>query len=264
LRRYCVLTLSAAWCGLAFACNDSTGGGLVTFPAYVTGPELDNPGRPYAFDSTAGYHIELERAQLRVGALYLNRARPSLGAAESPCVQSGIYVAEVTSAAVLDVLSVQRVRFATSGTGTADRALSGEVWLTGDRVDAERDSTRILDVSGTAQRGAARFGFYGAITISDNRKTTAADPALPGANPLCKQRIVTPIPVDITPANHGALLLRVDPRPWFAQVDFASLPGAVGNGESLEIPDDNENIASLALFQGLRTLGAYAFEWVAE
>jgi hypothetical protein len=179
-------------------------------------------------------------------------------------VQSGIYVAEVTSAAVLDVLAAQRVRFATPGTGTADRALSGEVWLTGDRVDAERDSTRILDVSGTAQRGTARFGFYGAITISDNRKTTPADPALPGANPLCKQRIVTPIPVDITPSNQGALLLRVDPRPWFAQVDFASLPGAVGNGESVEIPDDNENVASLSLFQGLRTLGAYAFEWAEE
>jgi hypothetical protein len=242
-------------------CNPDTGSGLVTFPAYAAGPEQATAGQPYVFDSAAGYRVELERARLTIGAVYLNRSRLTLGAQDTPCVLPGVYVAEVTSGVVIDALSPELVEFGAKGRGTLDRALTGEVWLTGGRIDATSDTTKILDVAGTATRDGAAFGFHGVITISQNRALGSPDPATPGANPLCKQRIVTPIPVDITPSNQGSLELRVAPEIWFAQVDFAQLPGAVGQSEVTTIPDSSENAAAFSLYQGLRSLEGYRFEW---
>lgn len=244
-----------------FGCNEDTGSGLVTFSAYAAGSEGAVAGQPYAFDSAAGYHVELERAQLTLGAVYLNRSRPTLGAQDTPCMLPGVYVAEVTKGVVIDALSPEFVEFGAQGHGTADRALTGEVWLTGGRIDATSDNTKILDVAGTATRDAAVFGFRGVITISQNRAVSSPDPATPGANPLCKQRIVTPIPIDVTPSEAGQLELRVAPEVWFDQVDFAQLPGAVGQGEVTLIPDSSENAAAASLYQGLRSIAGYSLAW---
>lgn len=242
-------------------CNADTGSGLVEFSAYAAGPERAVAGQPYAFDSAAGYHIELERARLTIGAVYLNRSRPTLGAQGTPCVLPGVYVAEVTSGVVIDVLSPELAEFGATGRGTLGRALTGEVWLTGGRIDAASDNTKLLEVAGKATRGNVTFGFHGAETISQNRIIGSPDPATPGANPLCKQRIVTPIPVDITLSNQGSLRVRVAPEIWFDQVDFAQLPFAVGLGEVSEIPDSSENAAAVSLYRGLRSLEAYRIEW---
>lgn len=245
----------------ALGCSDDTGSGLVQFAAYAAGPEAAVAGQPYAFDNAFGYHVVLERAQLTIGALYLNRSRPTLGAQDTPCILPGVYAAEVTSKLVIDALSNRPNQFATLGHGTADRALAGEVWLTGERVDATRDTTHILDYSGTASRQNLIYGFSGVITIDKNRALGSNDPATPGANPLCKQRIVTPIPIDITPSQGGQLTLRVRPEKWFEDVDFATLPGALGQGEMLQIPDVPSGQAAVALFQGIRGVNAYQFSW---
>ncbi len=242
-------------------CNEDTGSGLVEFSAYAAGPERAVVGQPYAFDSAAGYHIELERARLTIGAVYLNRSRPTLGAQDTPCVLPGVYVAEVTSGVVIDVLSPELTEFGARGRGTLDRARTGEVWLTGGRIDATSDNTKLLEVAGKATRADASYGFHGVVTISQNRAIGSPDPATPGANPLCKQRIVTPIPVDITPSNQGSLQVRVAPEVWFDQVDFAQLPFAVGHGDVSEIPDSGENASAVSLYRGLRSLEAYQIEW---
>jgi hypothetical protein len=252
----CLLSL-----GLA-GCNEDTGSGLVGFPAYAAGPERSVTGEAYEFDSTAGYHVRLDRARLTIGAVYLNRARPILGAQDTSCVLPGSYAAEVRAGVVFDALSPKLVEFETEGDGTADRALTGEVWLTGGAIDATNDNTRILDFAGTAKRGDTTFGFYGVITIGQNRSLGSADPATPGANPICKQRIVTPIPIDITPSSSGSLTLRVSPDVWFGHVDFSLLPDAVGQGEDLEIPNSQDNAAAVSLFQGLRSVDAYQFNWM--
>ena len=67
--------------------------------------------------------------------------------------------------------------------------------------------------------------------------------ALPGSNPICKQRIVTPIAVDLTPTDGGVLTLRIDPRGMFPTVDFSTLTGT-------QIPDTSAG-AGAALFKGL-------------
>lgn len=250
---------SLALCLALVGCNDDTGSGLVQFKAFAAGPEQAVSGQPLVFDTAGGYRVQLDRARLTIGAVYLNRSRPTLGVQDTPCVLPGIYAAEVTSGVVIDALSSDPVEFASIGHGTADRALTGEVWLTGSRIDAEHDSTPILEYAGTATRADRAYGFYGVITISNNRVIGSVDPATPSATPLCKQRIVTPIPVDITPSDAGSLTLRVAPNEWFEHVDFASVPSAIGNGEAREIPDSYEGQAAVALFQGLRSVNAYHF-----
>jgi hypothetical protein len=242
-------------------CAEDTGSGLVQFSASAAGPERAIAGQPYEFQSAAGYHVRLDRARLTIGALYLNRSRPTLGAQDTPCVLPGVYVGEVTSSVVIDALSSEPVAFGTKGHGTADRALAGEVWLTGERIDATDDRTNILEFAGMANRGDSSFGFYGVVTIGQNRSFGSADPAAPGANPPCKLRIVTPIPLDVTLSNGGTLRLRVDPEIWFDHVDFSGIQGAQGHGELLEIPDASDNPAGVDLFQGLRTLTAYRLDW---
>lgn len=245
---------------LMIGCSEDTGSGLVSFAAYAAGPEKAT-GAPYEFESSLGYRVTLDRARLTVGALYLNRARPVLGGQDTPCVLTGLYSAQVRSGVVFDALSPSPVAFDESGEGTKDRSLTGEVWLTGGDIDAAEDNTKILDFSGTAIKSDRVFGFHGIVTIGQNRALGSADPATPGANPICKQRIVTPIKVDVTPSSEGTLGLRVKPEVWFDQVDFALLPGAVGEGEDLEIPDGRDNAASLNLFQGLRSVNAYELDW---
>lgn len=246
---------------LSVGCISDTGSGLVTFEALAGGSKRAQAGAPYEFDNALGYHVSLRHAQLTIGGVYLNRARPILGAQDTACILPGLYAAEVRSSVTLNALSPELVAFEGTGQGTADRALTGELWFTGGEIDADVDNTRVLEFAGTASRQGAVFGFHGAITISRNRAIGSTDPATPGANPLCKQRIVTPIPVNLTPSSDGRLELRVLPEIWFGQVDFAKLPGAVGIGEDLEIPDTRDDSVSATLFQGLRSTNAYSFEW---
>ncbi len=113
--------------------------------------------------------------------------------------------------------------FSGLGRATSDRDLTGEVWLNGGDVNTPNDDTVILDVAGTAEKDGVKYPFVGALTIGANRVKDATPPASPGLYPICKQRIVSPIDVDITPTNGGALVLSVDPARLFTNVDFAQL-----------------------------------------
>ena len=71
------------------------------------------------------------------------------------------------------------------------------------------------------------------------------------------------IPVLITPTNGGSLVLRVDPRAWFANVELAELE-PVSPGSDLRIfPDESTGQPATNLYGGLRAAtGAYRFEWI--
>ena len=92
--------------------------------------------------------------------------------------------------------------------------------LTGGAIDAVDDATHILEIEGSASSSGVSFPFAGVITIGQNR---LASGALPGASPICRQRIVSPIAVDVAVAASGGLLVRVDPRALFVNVDFGAL-----------------------------------------
>jgi hypothetical protein len=248
------------------ACG-STGGGLVTFTARTGGPV--DAAAPIEFDTGLGYHVSLTRARFHLGAVYLNMSRPSSGGGELPCTQPGIYVGEAfgacdaasgTCGVDLDLLSPALTAFPGPGAGTADRAREAEVWLTGGDINASDDPTPILDAAGTATRGGQAWPFTAVVTIGQNRAIPPPSAAMPGANPICRQRIARNIPVDFTLTDGGTLDVRVDPRGMWNGVDFSGLTLAPG-ATTYVIPDDLSVIGG-ALYKGLlANSGVYEIAW---
>ena len=135
-----VATFAAAL--VATACTGTTGSELVSFRAFGSGP-ADAPAGGLTFVNGEGWSITLTRARVHIGALYLNRSVPISGGQERECFLPGIYVAQVLSGADIDALSPALQPFPEAGSGTADHAATGEVWLTGGPVDAVEDRTVI-------------------------------------------------------------------------------------------------------------------------
>jgi hypothetical protein len=105
----------------------------------------------------------------------------------------------------------------------------------------------IADITGTASKGAQVRPFSTTATISTaNRGDRSGSSTLPGSHPICKQRIVSPILVDLRPHEGGTLSIRVDTAAWFSTVDFDELPA---DGV---LPDNNANLASQHLIDGIR------------
>jgi len=251
---------------LVCGCGGTTGSALVTFSGEASGPsEID--GGSLSFTTGAGADVTLTKAQLHLGAVYLNQSVPASGAAAEPCISPGIYVAELFGGVDVDLLSPAPVAFPTPGEGTETEAHTAEVWLvggdenaTGD-VNADDDSAPILQVAGSATQDGASYPFQATVTIGANRKPNVTNAAMPGANPICHQRIVTPILVDLTPKNGGTLALQIDPRPMFDSVDFAKAVEVPGSPGTFEIPDTTSG-AGGALFKGLTaSFGVYSFSF---
>jgi hypothetical protein len=102
--------------------------------------------------------------------------------------------------------------------------------------------------------------FEGVVTIGANRAADVSSSALAGANPICKQRIVSPIPVGIEPETTGSLLLRIDPAALLINIDFGVAANAKGGAYTF--PDDSSDQPSRNLYQNLHSSAPYAFEWV--
>lgn len=240
-------------------CVGTTGGDEFSFQAFARGP--DGVSVPYVFENGKGYRVSLERARVHVGAVYLNRSVPTSVSASTSCTLAGIYAAEVPGALDVDALSDAPQPFPVAGEATSDRARTGEVWLTGGGVNDPSDATVILDVAGTAARDGESQAFEGQLTIGENR-LQPTPPAEPGLKPICKERIVSPIPIDVTPARGSQLTLAVEPAKMFANVDFAELePNAEG---TLQFDDDPATAtpASTNLYIGLRaSSGVYSFSF---
>jgi hypothetical protein len=247
-------------------CGGTTGSALVTFSGEASGPS-DADGRSLSFTTGLGADVTLTKARLHLGAVYLNQSVPASGAAAEPCISPGIYVAELFGGLDVDLLSQRPVAFSSPGQGTETEARTAEVWLVGGGesraadVNANDDSTHILEVAGNATQRGVSYPFTAVVTIGVNRTPVVTNAAMPGANPICHRRIVTPILVDITPTSGGTLTLHIDPRPMFNSVDFSKaseIPDAPG---TYELPDTSSG-AGGALFKGLTaSFGVYSFSF---
>lgn len=233
-----VLAVALAACG-------TTGSSVVNFGVVAQGV----PGGGVA-DTALGWHVELSRATLHIGAVYLNLSVPNSGAQETTCILPGVYTAQELSGLDVDVLSTAPQPFPEPGTGTDDEARTGEVWLTGGDVNANSDRTVIAELAGTATRAAQVLPFTAQITINSGNRGIPSPPVLPSLHPICKQRIVSPIRIDLRPRDRGTLAITVDPSEWFANVDFTMLPPGGA------FPDDNANPASQNLFTAIRAATA--------
>jgi hypothetical protein len=241
----------------------STGSGVVTFDATAHGPAAASPNGGYAFHTQAGWDVHLTRAKMQIGAVYLNRSVPLSSARETSCVLPGIYVGEVTDGVVVDVLDPSAQKFSVRGEGTKDHAVTAEIWLGSPDINAQSDDTVLLDVAGTARKGATSIFFEGTITIGKNRAIPPENAALPGGSPLCEQRIISPIPVSLDLDNGGTLDLTIEPRPWFDGVDFGKLT-QVAPGH-YQFGDDGASQPDINLYMGFRgNQGAYGFAFVSN
>jgi hypothetical protein len=245
-----------------FGCTGSTGGEIFEFEAFAAGAPGAVAGQPYTFTTERGYTVTLDRASLHVGAMYLNMSVPTSVADDTSCFLAGIYVAEVTAGLDVDVLDPSRVAFPIAGAATSDRARTAEIWLSGGDLDAESDPTVIASVAGTAVGASGTFPFEGQITIGQNRQVPPSDPAQPGEKPICKQRVVTPIDVDLVPEPGGALVLTIDPAGWFGNVEFSELEQVQDDPPLYRFRDDSEDQPSRNFYSGVRAnAGVYRFTW---
>jgi hypothetical protein len=213
---------SAALTATALAsCNGTTGDTLLSFSAYASG--VPGAGAPF---QAGNFTIQLTTARMHVGALYFDEAPPGTGFDGPVCIASGVYAAQVPGPIEVDLLSTTPQEFAVYGTGTADTALSAQVWLTDGDVN-EVNVTPIVEMQGTATDASGNVVSFGAfVSINANRSQGSADPAQPGNNPICKSRIVQIGGLGLTFFPGGTLTVTVDPRVWFTQqtepIDFSA------------------------------------------
>jgi hypothetical protein len=249
-----MLLLGALLCA---GCGGQTGGTTVMFPVAAAGPADAVTGQPLSF-SSGGFDVVLTRAKLHIGAVYLDESQSVSGGQATGCYLTGTYVAQETSSLDVDLLDPAAQRFPTPALGITDPPpLVGQVWLTGGDVNAASDTTPILAIAGTASRNAVTFTFTGTITIGMNRQ---AGTSASGGSPICKARIVTPIPARVTLQGTGGLLLRVDPRRLFEFVDFSTLPRDPASG-GFFFPDEPGLVAAQNLYGNLHSTAPYTFAW---
>jgi hypothetical protein len=245
------------------ACVGTTGDQVVDFEAAASGPADAITGQPLSFDASRGWRVTLTTARLHIGALYLAESLPVSGAQATSCILPGSYVAQVVQGRDVDLLSSEPQSFPSLGRGTTLEARAGQVWLTGGDVnlaDVPSPPTLILELLGSAARGQELRPFAAKLTIAENR-VDASGPAA-GGSPICKERIVSPIPTSIRVQNGGALWLRVDPRRLFTNVDFGALEL---EGEVYVFKDDSSDQPSANLYNNLKQGGPlYDFSWVAQ
>jgi hypothetical protein len=263
LRRATALAaLSGLFFGLCSACVGTTGGNVVDFQAAAAGPVGAQAGTPLEFQTSLGWSVSLTTARMHVGAVYLDESPSISGAQPTSCILPGIYVAQVTQGLDVDLLSSSPQRFPELGHGTTLLALAGQVWLTQGPIDAPEQPPNepILTLAGSATRGDDARPFTAAITIStSNRLPNSSTSEF--ATPICKKRVVSPIPTSLQVEEQGALLLRIDPSQLFINVDFSAL-AAASDGNGYTFADDSSDQPSANLFQNLLAAGKlYRFSW---
>ncbi|HEY3821028.1 MAG TPA: hypothetical protein VGL81_27880 [Polyangiaceae bacterium] len=224
--RWALLPLLAGLAAVGLSCNGTTGDNLLTFSAYASGAA----GASQPFEA-GKFTIQLTAAKLHIGAVYFDEAPPGTGFDGPVCLASGIYAAQVPGPVDVDLLSTTPQEFAVYGNGTADTALSWQLWLTDDSVGQDNlntvNFTPIVQLEGVATDAAGTsVSFGGVVTINAvNRSKGSSDPSQPGNNPLCKVRIVQIGGIDIAFFPGGTLHVTVDPRVWFTQqslfIDFS-------------------------------------------
>jgi hypothetical protein len=267
------------------SCNGTTGFDLVEFYAAGRGFSDAAVGQPYTFTTAAGVPVTLTRATLHVGALYLTQSVPQAGGGPQPCTLpqtfEGAFVGEVRGEADIDLLNPAPQQIPVIGEGSTIPAATGQVWLLHDSAitqgtlnGSDNDAgDPILGLEGRFEDATGVHTFSAAITIDATRISAQPNSALPGEVQICQQRIVSGIPVQLTLAQSGTLVVEVDAKPLFNGVPFTDLPPAASAGSmSACLPgaapercftNDDSNVSSTVLFSNLKTTGPYRFGWLA-
>jgi hypothetical protein len=216
------------------ACNGTTGDQLISFSAYAAG--ADGAAKPFtAYDESgkAAYTVQLLRASMHIGALYFDESPPSTGFDTPECITPDIYAAQVPGGIEVNLLSTTPQAFPAQGNGSADDALSWDLWLTNGDINGPNLGVHIIDLVGVATRLSDHqlFSFGAIVTINPvtgdvagARLTPATNDNLPGQYPICKERILAiGLASPLSFYQGGTLRVTIDPRVWFNNpIDFAN------------------------------------------
>lgn len=284
--RALLLMLPAFAC--AVSCNGTTGYQLVQFYAGARGFSEAVKDQPYSFDAPGGVRVTLTQATLHVGAMYLTQSIPQPGGGPVSCepqqTYEGAFVGEVRGEADIDLLDPSFQQIQVVGDGSTIPSATGEVWLVHDEALTDgnlngSDPFPVLTIVGSYETGGNTTTFGGGITIDSAQRIVATNPGLPGETQICQRRIVTGIPAQLTVAQGGTLVLRIEAASLFNGVTFVDLPTET----SLTVPTKSVNYgcvdgtttdrcftnagsdtSSNTLFQNLTGYGPYRFEWLSS
>jgi hypothetical protein len=250
---------------LGASCNGTTGYELVNFYAAARGAPDAVKGQSYAFE-VGGQRVTLTQATLHVGALYLTQSVPTSGGGPAPCVlpgtYDGVFVGQVRGGGDIDLLDPSIQPLSVTGNGSTIPAVTGQVWLMHGDVNAASDPLPVLTLQGSIEMGGTTKSFSAAIAISQSTQGSSASSGLPGENQVCQKRIVDGVPVSLTLAQGGTLVLDLDPKALFANADLSQLP-TTGCETALCFTDDSSNQPSVNLLKNLTSAGGlYRFEWL--
>jgi hypothetical protein len=257
-----------AFAPAALSCSGTTGYELVNFYAAARGPSDAVQGQPLSFVLDGQQNVTLTKATLHVGALYLTQSVPTSGGGPAPCVlpgtYAGVFVGEVRGGGDVDLLDPTPRFLSVTGQGSTIPAATGQVWLTHGDVNAAGDPLPILTLQGRFDLDGTPTTFSAEITIDASGAPASAPSGstlLPGEVQICKQRIVSGIPVDVTLAQAGTLVLAVDPRALLENAKLALLPQPPGCATDRCFTSDSTNQPSANLVANLKSVGPYRFEW---
>jgi hypothetical protein len=282
-RRSFLTALALGGASLPFACAGTTGSDRFAFYARVGGVARD-PAAPFAFENDVGWRVELTRAELTLGPVYLNTVAALRSAARVglPFVRSahahdshlgdGNIVGELLAQATADLLSPEPVTFPAWGTVARDQVRTLEICYypaPNEPPDAPGQGAVALRVAGRAERAGQALAFRGDLALDRSWQPNGQ----PGSNnyePLRTVREVRGVPAVFTPAEGGFLELRVDAAKLLRGADFRFLadnPLDADGATRLLVQGDGASRPTdpvmRALFNNLRgaNSGTYAAEW---
>lgn len=238
-------TIALAACGYG-----TTGDALVSFDAYASGVSgADQPLMVKGQGGIPAYSIRLTSASMYVGAVYFDESPPSTSFDAPVCNTGDVYAAQVPGNVLVNLLSTEPQEFSVYGSGSADTARSWDLWLTDGDIN-QPNTLPTVTLTGVATLVAdptQTYSFGAIVTINPGesgagaRGMSSPEPSLPGAYPICKERILQLGGLDLTFYQGGTLDVTVDPRGWFQAtggIDFANLPAS--DSEVCQLDSDSD------------------------
>jgi hypothetical protein len=268
-------------------CDGDTGNPRIAFEATMAGTPAAK-----SFVNERGYTIELTRAQMTVGPIYLNVQRPLTAQAMpkvplylAPLVApfaiksawahgeshlaTGRVVGEVLAQVTFDALSDAPIRFPTVGNLTQEPVRSLDLWFypePGVSFESEKIDTVALDVAGVATKGAERVAFRGKLQLND---AWLPEQETRGAVSIAQVRTARGIPADFVPTDGGSLRIDVDVRAFFRGADFSALTNNPKDADGTRILVQAKSGRYVTdqvmtnLYQGIKVVnGPYRVSWL--
>lgn len=238
------------------ACGLRSAGDTLQLPLQWQGTtDLTGNGQ-LSFTNPAGWQIVLSTAQLTLGPLYLS-AIPQAPDVQRPEAVILAWLGQLQ----VDALAGTPRAAAFPAQGLSGRAVAMNLGLYpyrgGAPLPALPAAGAVGRVAGRASRGAVSLIFDGPLAPDLNAVTPALPPA--AVTQVRGAAVTLDLGLDGGPTSAGqALLLRVDPRPWFDAVDFAALATAPPAPTSSPSTWTASSSLGRALWQGVQArVGAY-------